>query len=200
VRTVIRKILALAIAATILVVEGCGAANDAGQLDQRGSPGETTKASTVAKIGTPEGVESVDVGPPNQHTEGDVVYEQTPPAGGKHDYIWQNCGFYSKPVRNENAVHSLEHGAVWITYRPGLPAEQMNKLRELASSNTYVLVSPFPDLPSPVVASAWGKQLRLDSATDPRLKQFVSVFRQGPQAPEPEAPCTDGKSATTAEP
>jgi hypothetical protein len=55
-----------------------------------------------------------------------------------------------------------------------------------------VLVSPYPDLPAPVVASAWGKQLQLDSANDPRLEQFVSAFREGPQTPEPGAPCTGG--------
>jgi hypothetical protein len=60
-------------------------------------------------------------------------------------------------VRNETAVHSMEHGAVWITCRPGLPTEQVDKLRELATSKTYVLASPYPDLPAPVVASAWGK-------------------------------------------
>ena len=194
------KTLAVGLAAATIFVAGCGAANDADRSSQEGSPEETTKASTGAKIGTPEGVESVDVGPPNQHTEGDVDYERTPPAGGEHDYIWQNCGFYSKPVRNENAVHSMEHGAVWITYRPGLPAEQVDKLRELANSKTYVLVSLYPDLSAPVVASAWGKQLHLDSAEDPRLKQFASAFRLGPQAPEPGAPCTDGTSATTSEP
>jgi hypothetical protein len=52
-------------------------------------------------------------------------------------------------VRNETAVHSMEHGAVWITYRPDLPAEQVDKPRELATSKTYVLVSPYPDLQAP---------------------------------------------------
>jgi hypothetical protein len=112
----------------------------------------------------------------------------------------QNCGFYSEPVRNETAVHSMEHGAVWITYRPGLPTEQVDKLRELATSKTYVLVSPYPDLPAPVVASAWGNQLRLDSAEDPHLKQIVATFRQGPQTPEPGTPCTGGTSKTVPQP
>ena len=126
------------------------------------------------------------------HTEEPVDYPQTPPVGGPHNSVWQNCGFYSKPVRNENAVHSMEHGAVWITYRPDLPGGQVEMLRDLAQSNDYVLVSPYPDLPSPVVASAWGKQLRLDSADDSRLEQFVSAYSQGPQTPEPGAACSGG--------
>ena len=140
---------------------------------------------------TPEGVESFAI-PSRNHVEGTVSYPQTPPVGGDHNPVWQNCGFYSSPVRNENAVHSMEHGAVWITYQPDLPSDQVDVLRNLARDNTYILVSPFPDSPAPVVASAWGKQLQLDSANDPRLEQFVSAFREGPQAPERGAPCTNG--------
>ena len=128
------------------------------------------------------------------HTEGPVDYPQNPPVGGNHNPVWQNCGFYSKPITNENAVHSLEHGAVWITYRPDLPQGQIETIKNLAEKS-YVLASPYPGLPSPVVASAWGKQLKLHSANDPRLEQFVSAYSQGPQTPEPGAPCTGGVGA-----
>lgn len=144
-----------------------------------------------ATSGPPSGVKSFKV-PSRQHTEGRISYDQTPPVGGNHNPVWQNCGFYSEPVRNENAVHSLEHGAVWITSQPNLPKEQVQRIRELANNNTYVLASPYPDLPSPVVASAWGKQLQLDSADVSSLKRFVSTFAQGPQTPEPGAACTGG--------
>ena len=126
------------------------------------------------------------------HTTDPVSYPQSPPVGGDHNPVWQNCGFYDKPIRNENGVHSLEHGAVWITYQPDLPSDQVDTLRKLAQSQDYILVSPYPGLPAPVVASAWGKQLQLDSANDPKLDQFVSAFRQGPQTPEPNAPCSGG--------
>ena len=142
---------------------------------------------------TPPGeVETYDVGPPGAHTEGDVDYEQTPPVGGEHNPVWQNCGFYEKPVRDENAVHSLEHGAVWITYSPDLSEDEVERLRDIAESQTYILVSPYEGLPSPVVASAWGKQLSLESAEDPDLERFIGAYRQGPQTPEPGAVCTGG--------
>jgi hypothetical protein len=154
-------------------------------------------AVVVADVGQqaartpPGGVQDFDV-PSRGHTEEPVNYPQNPPVGGLHNPVWQNCGFYSEPIRSENAVHSLEHGAVWITYRPDLPQGQVDEIRRLASDNTYVLASPYPDLPAPVVASAWGKQLTLDSADDPRLEQFVSAYAQGPQTPEPGAACTGG--------
>lgn len=124
------------------------------------------------------------------HVQGTVQYPQTPPVGGDHAPIWQNCGFYSQPIVTEQGVHSMEHGAAWITYSPDLPPDQVAVLRTLAHSQTYVLVSPFPGLPSPVVASAWGTQLVLPSATDPELALFVGHYRNGPQTKEPGAPCT----------
>jgi hypothetical protein len=127
----------------------------------------------------PDGTESFEV-TERQHVQTPVSYSQTPPVGGDHAPLWQNCGLYDTPIANENAVHSLEHGAVWITYRPDLPTEQVDSLRELAGRQTYVLVSRNPDLPTSLVASAWGRQLRLESAEDPRLKQFIHAFRYGP--------------------
>ena len=146
----------------------------------------------------PNEVKTYDVGPAGQHTSGDVDYEQSPPVGGEHNPVWQNCGYYDKPVRDENAVHSLEHGAVWITYSPDLPQDQITDLKNIAEDRSYILVSPYPDLPSdtPVVASAWGKQEGLDGAKDPDLESFIQAYRQGPQTPEPGAVCTGGTSAT----
>lgn len=127
--------------------------------------------------------------PPAQHTDDPITYEQTPPVGGPHRAAWLNCGIYEQPVPSENAVHSLEHGAVWITYDPALPADQVDRLRN-AVPTTYMVVSPFPGLDVPVVASAWGYQLKLDSVDDPRLNAFIEEYRLGPQTPEPGAACT----------
>ena len=146
--------------------------------------------------GAPDDVQTYDVGPAGEHTSTNVDYEQTPAVGGAHDPVWQNCGFYGKPVREENAVHSLEHGAVWIAYSPDLPQDQVTELQNIAQSQTYILASPYPDLDSPVVASAWGKQVALDGADDPDLQSFIKAYRLGPQTPEPGAVCTGGTGAT----
>ena len=130
----------------------------------------------------------------HNHVQDPVDYPQKPPVGGDHAPRWQNCGFYSQSVPSEQAVHSMEHGAVWITFRPDLPDDQVRTLRAFARANPYVLVSPWADtsLPAPVVASAWGLQLTADSATDPAIGVFVRRYANGPQAPEPGAPCSGG--------
>jgi len=90
------------------------------------------------------------------------------------------------------AVHALEHGAVWVTYQSDLPQDQNATLAAAAAANPHELLSPYPDLPAPVIASAWGKQLQLDSADDPRLPAFPDAYLPGPQTPEPDAPCSGG--------
>jgi hypothetical protein len=130
--------------------------------------------------------------PGGQHASGPIGYAQTPPVGGPHDPDWQNCGIYDRAVRAEYAVHSMEHGAVWLTYAPDLPAEEVQILQSIARANRYVLLSPFEGLPTPVVASAWQAQLQLPDASDARLAEFVRRFQTGPYTPEPGAPCTGG--------
>jgi len=131
-----------------------------------------------------------------QHVNGAVQYAEIPPVGGEHNPVWQNCGYYSAEINNENGVHSLEHGAVWITYQPDLPQDQIDKLKDIAEEQDYVLVSPYPGLDSPVVASTWNHQIKLDGANDKDLMRFINNYKQGPDTPEPGAACSGGTSAT----
>jgi hypothetical protein len=140
----------------------------------------------------------------HNHVAGPVAYSVTPPVGGDHNATWMNCGVYDKPVPNERAVHNLEHGAVWITYSPSLPQSQVSQLRALfarqkaltlgaAGSSRYIDLTPYPGLPTPIVVTAWGFQLRLTSPGDPRLQQFIDKFRASPQySPEYGGECIGG--------
>ena len=147
-----------------------------------------------AASGPPGGVEEIEV-PSRNHVEGRLSYAQNPPVGGNHSPVWQNSGFYDEPIRDENAVHTMEHGAVWITYSQDLPGKQKETLQNLVERQTCVLASPYPDLAAPIVASAWGKQLKLEEAEDPDLERFVRSYQQGPQTPEPGAACSGGVGA-----
>ncbi|TFD07077.1 DUF3105 domain-containing protein [Cryobacterium sp. TMT1-66-1] len=123
------------------------------------------------------------------HVETAVTYEQTPPAGGEHNRAWLNCGVYDQAVPNENAVHSLEHGAIWVTYDPSISDAELATLKaELPS--TYVVLSPFEGIPAPIVLSGWNAQLQVDSAGDPRIGEFFTEFWKSVNVPENTAPCT----------
>ncbi|NAZ85119.1 DUF3105 domain-containing protein [Kineococcus indalonis] len=131
------------------------------------------------------------------HTEEPVQYAENPPAGGEHNPVWLNCGVYDAPVPNENAVHSMEHGAVWITYRPDLPAAQVQQLQEAVEGDDYTVLSPYEGLPSPIVLSAWNHQLTVQDASDRRIGAFLEEYVQGAQTPEPGALCSNGVGTPT---
>lgn len=140
-----------------------------------------------------EGVETFENGA--GHVEGVVDYAQTPPAGGEHNQVWLNCGVYEQPVPNENAVHSLEHGAIWVTYDAAkVSGDELATLKTKLPSS-YVVLSPFEGLPSPIVLSGWNTQLQLDDAGDPRIAEFFEEYWQSRDVPEPGALCTGAYDA-----
>lgn len=126
------------------------------------------------------------------HKTTTVSYPQSPPVGGDHSPVWADCTgtVYPSQIANENAVHTLEHGAVWITYKPGLPADQLDVLTKLVAGQQYTLLTPYAGLKTNVSMQAWGYQLFVDSATDPRVKQFISDLRLNQKnTPELGASC-----------
>lgn len=125
------------------------------------------------------------------HVQAPVTYTETPPAGGSHSPTWLNCGTYTQPVPEENAVHSLEHGAIWVTFDPSLDASQLGALRSRLPT-TQVILSPYDGLPAPIVLSGWNVQLELGSADDSRIATFFEEYWNGENAPEPGASCTGG--------
>lgn len=140
------------------------------------------------------------------HVTHRVDYPHHPPTGGPHwapiglgVYGWQACAVYTEPVVDEFAVHSLEHGAVWLTYLPTVPAKDVAALAALDGIRpAYVLVSPYPGQPSPIMATAWGLQLGVTSATDPRLAEFVRQYAGGGQGGEYGADCAHGSTVAQA--
>jgi hypothetical protein len=126
----------------------------------------------------------------NHDLEAEFVDAALPPTGGSHNPRWQNCGIYTDPVENSLAVHSLEHGAVWLAYRPDLSEGKIAELQDMVRGESYLLMSPFPGLQSEVVMTSWGKQLVVDALPDEGVDQFIERYKGA--GPEPGAPCTDG--------
>lgn len=131
------------------------------------------------------------------HVQGAVKYPMNPPVGGDHHQAWMTCDgtVYTKAIANENAVHSLEHGAVWITYNDKATEADIKKLGDKVSKTPYTLMSPAEDQSGTIMLSAWGRQLTVDNASEPRVEQFLTKYVQGAQTPEPGAACTGGLTA-----
>lgn len=176
-------IYGVGVAALLVLIGSVTAVMVAGQKD---------KSRLVSAAAKPIiGVQSV-AGFTRNHTTKRDPFLHIPPMGGDHSSDFTNCGIYTQPIDNWRAVHSLEHGAVWVTYTPKLPQKQIAALIDQAKTHPYEILSPFPGLPSPVVASAWGKQLKMKDAYDARLAIFLQAYLQGPQTPEVGASCSGG--------
>lgn len=122
-----------------------------------------------------------------------VAYDRSPPFGGPHDAYWAACNgvVYPTPVRSENMVHSLEHGAVWIAYNPDqITGPAVQTLAAKVQGQDYTMMSPYPGLDQPIALQSWGHELKLADPNDPRIDQFISSLRQNQYAyPEVGASC-----------
>ena len=130
------------------------------------------------------------------HQAGRLDYAQRSPAGGAHNSTWQNCGVYDRPIYDEYAVHSLEHGAVWVSYQPDLGASQVQQLKGLVDGRSSTLLSPHESQSAPIIVTAWNKQLEVQDAGDARIAQFIQKYEQAGEAPEVGASCTGASDDT----
>lgn len=139
-----------------------------------------------------EGVVQVPSAPGANHDDTlQLDFGGLPPMGGPHASRWQNCGIYLNPVLPQNAIHSMEHGVVWITYHPDLSQEEVAVLQDVAQGQPKILLSPYPDQEAPIVLTVWDRQLVLESAADERIEAFIGRYR-GRTGPEANASCTGG--------
>jgi len=145
-------------------------------------PGIYVGAADAYKVG-------LHVSPPTR-----VAYDRFPPVGGPHDAEWAACNgvVYGVAVRNENMVHTLEHGAIWITYNPDtINAGDLDVLTALVAGKQYITLSPYPGLTSKISLQAWAHQLMLDSASDERVRQFITALQRNPNTtPEVNGTCS----------
>jgi len=128
------------------------------------------------------------------HVTKTVKYPTEPPVGGDHNQVWMNCNgdVFTKELDNMNAVHSLEHGSVWVTYTSKASKADVAALAAKVKKTPYTLMSPDDQQKDPIMLTAWGHQRTVTGADDPNVGKFFEKFVQGEQTPEPGAACTGG--------
>ncbi|MFE9805784.1 DUF3105 domain-containing protein [Streptomyces sp. NPDC005227] len=188
----------LVIAAAVVVVIGLavgGVVLVRSQSDDKDTPSDAKQASGHFVTGA-DGVKTWKGTLARNHVTKTVSYPMEPPVGGDHNQVWMNCNgdVYTKAINNMNAVHSLEHGAVWVTYNSKASADDVKALAAKVKKTPYTLMSPVDDQKDPITLSAWGKQRTVTGASDKNVDAFLSEFVQGKQTPEPGAACTNGLS------
>jgi Protein of unknown function (DUF3105) len=122
------------------------------------------------------------------HVQENVDYETNPPTSGNHNPEQQADGAYAEPVRDEFAVHALEHGRIAIQYSPDLPEEDQLALKGVFDEDPFgMLMFPNPDMRYEVAATAWTQLLGCETyegqATLDAIRDFRDTFRgRGPEA------------------
>ena len=181
------RFLAAPVALNLLLV-ACG---DDG--DTSGAAEQVLRFEVVSVGAADEGIDGVEAFriESTDHASADVEYSVTPPPGGPHGHVWASCGFHDEPLREEEAVHDLEHGAVWLAFSPDLPEADVQVLRDIVDANPKTIAAPYDGLAAgeAVVATAWARQLRLDRVDDLRLAAFVGHYQGSSQAPEADVTC-----------
>jgi hypothetical protein len=140
-----------------------------------------------------QGLETFDYAAGQEHVVTPVDYEQDPPVGGPHDFEWADCTgtVYDVGIRHENAVHSMEHGATWITYDPArVQGDALATLEDMVEGTSGLMLSPYEGQQSAVTLQSWNHQLSVDSATDERVQQYADFMTYNDEFyPEVGASC-----------
>ncbi|MEU0194092.1 DUF3105 domain-containing protein [Streptomyces afghaniensis] len=189
----------LTIGASVVIVCGLVAGGVVLVRSQSDGGSDTATSDTSGKgkfVTGKDGVKTWEGKLSRNHVTKAVKYASEPPVGGDHNQVWMNCNgdVYTKEINNTNAVHSLEHGAVWVTYNADAKKADVDALAAKVKKTPYTLMSPMDDQKDPIMLSAWGHQRTVTGASDPDVDKFFEKFVQGEQTPEPGAACTNGLS------
>ncbi len=115
--------------------------------------------------------------------ETQIVYSSNPPATGEHYATTAHGGVYDVAPPDGNLVHSLEHGAVILWYKPDIPKDDIEKLKKIFNEALgKSIMVPRKNLDVPVAVSSWGKVLRLQTIDEKQIKEFFETNHD--RAPE----------------
>lgn len=169
------------IAVIVLAVIGLGAwlfSQDAENSKYRAG-NNSQNLEAVGQSFENQGQTHIQVGEPHP------AYNSNPPTSGWHWAQPANWGVYSKPLVDEQAVHNLEHGGIWISYKD-IDDQTKTNLEKIAKANSgSVILSPREANDSKIVLASWTRLEKMDSYDEAKILEFIE--RNKNKSPEPLA-------------
>lgn len=102
-------------------------------------------------------------------------YNSNPPTSGDHWPVPLSWGFYDAVVADEQAVHNLEHGGIWISYKD-IDDQTKKELKALAEQyNQAVIVTSRPKNDSRIAVASWGRLMKLDEFNRAKIENFIKT-------------------------
>lgn len=111
------------------------------------------------------------------------AYNSNPPSSGWHYPRPAQSGIYDTEFPDEQLIHNLEHGHIWIAYKPDMPKDQIELLVNLAKGyGSKVIMAPRKENDTLVALVAWQHVLKLTAVDELQIKTFFDAYRgRGPE-------------------
>ncbi len=116
-------------------------------------------------------------------------YNSNPPTSGSHYDTPAEPGYYDEPLVDEQLVHNLEHGEIWLSYHPRVSREVKEALRQFIEP-PWVIITPRAANESDLAVVAWGRldtfnlaaSTTLTLTDNQRLTDFILRYKNhGPE-------------------
>lgn len=145
-----------------------------------------TSSAGLNSSNTPLSVQEIPILGKDHVPEGTKVnYNSNPPTSGNHWPEPAEWGFYPSPLPDEQLVHNLEHGGVWISYKD-VDAETISKISSIANKYPQaVIITPRQENDARVVLASWGKLVKLEQFDESKIIAFIEAYYN--KSPEPLA-------------
>jgi hypothetical protein len=113
-----------------------------------------------------------------------AAYNSNPPTSGPHYEQDASWGVYQTELPDEQLIHNLEHGGIWISYN-GIDDKTKTDLEKIAQSDPKIIVEPRSQDDAPIVLASWGRLQKLQVYDEKTILDFIKGNIG--KAPEPLA-------------
>lgn len=110
-------------------------------------------------------------------------FNTNPPSSGQHWASPAEVGYYDSPLVDEQVVHNLEHGHVWLTFKPDVAQEIKDKIKAIVEADSWKVVAASREAnDSKFAYVAWGRVLKMEEFDENKVKDFIKTYRnRGPE-------------------